>query len=184
MNSKTLIIYNSPILFEILNEIKKNLKFDIENVDIKDFESLDFNDFENYAIISSQPNTIKDCYVIDTPSKIIKVKEKINALFISNQFSKQSHLKIGKYNLDLNSRKISNGHISLNLTEKETQIILFINLKKSVSLRELQVEVWQHSSNLETHTVETHIYRLRKKILETIKDENFIKHDKKGYYLN
>ena len=61
MNSKTLIIYNSPILFEILNEIKKNLKFDIENVDIKDFESLDFNDFENYAIISSQPNTIKDC---------------------------------------------------------------------------------------------------------------------------
>ena len=92
--------------------------------------------------------------------------------------------KRGKYNLDLNSRKISNGHISLNLTEKETQIILFINLKKSVSLRELQVEVWQHSSNLETHTVETHIYRLRKKILETFKDENFIKHDKKGYYLN
>ena len=113
----------------------KNLKFDIENVDIKDFESLDFNDFENYTIISQ--HTIKDCYVIDTPSKIIKVKEKINALFISNQFSKQSHLKIGKYNLDLNSRKISNGHISLNLTEKETQIILFINLKKSVSLREL-----------------------------------------------
>ena len=53
-----------------------------------------------------------------------------------------------------------------------------------MSLRELQVEVWQHSSNLETHTVETHIYRLRKKILETFKDENFIKHDKKGYYLN
>ena len=81
MNSKTLIIYNSPILFEILNEIKKNLKFDIENVDIKDFESLNFNNFENYAIISSQLNKIKDCYIIDTPSKISKVLRK-NKYFI------------------------------------------------------------------------------------------------------
>ena len=184
MNTKTLIIYNSPILFDILDEIKENLNFEIKNINTKNYESLNLNNFENYVIISSQLNKIKDCYIIETPSKISNVLEKINTVFISNQFSKQSQIEIGQYNLDLNSRKISRGHISLNLTEKETQIILFINLKKFVSLRELQVEVWKHSSNLETHTVETHIYRLRKKISETFEDKNFIKLDKKGYHLN
>ena len=70
------------------------------------------------------------------------------------------------------------------MTEKETELILFIIENKFVSLKDLQREVWKHTSELETHTVETHVYRLRKKFLEKFKDDEFIKHDKRGYYLN
>jgi len=48
----------------------------------------------------------------------------------------------------------------------------------------LQLSVWGYSSDLETHTVETHIYRLRKKMSLTFKDENFITHNKNGYAIN
>jgi DNA-binding response OmpR family regulator len=92
--------------------------------------------------------------------------------------------KITKYTLDLNSRKISFENNSLDLTEKESDLILFINSHKRVDLKKIQKSVWGHSNNLETHTVETHIYRLRKKILKNFKDNNFIEHDKEGYYLN
>ena len=73
---------------------------------------------------------------------------------------------------------------SLNLTEKESDLILFINSSKRAELKKIQKIVWGYSSNLETHTVETHIYRLRKKMLKNFKDHNFIKHDQYGYYLN
>ena len=53
-----------------------------------------------------------------------------------------------------------------------------------MSLKELQKQVWGYSTNLETHTVETHIYRLRKKMFKKFKDNNFIEHDKMGYFLN
>ena len=69
----------------------------------------------------------------------------------------------------------------MGLTEKETELIIYINSKTNVSLKELQKNVWKYSSNLETHTVETHIYRLRKKLSEKFNDMEFIKHDKKGY---
>ena len=86
--------------------------------------------------------------------------------------------------LNLNSRKIYLGNKSLDLTEKEGNLILFINSKKKVNLKDLQKNVWGYSSGLETHTVETHIYRLRKKILEIFKDDNFINHDKYGYFID
>ena len=130
-------------------------------------------------------NNIKNCLVLkNLPEKLTSLIEKINISFIRNQFINQSELKIGKYTLDLNSRKIFFETRSLNLTEKETNLIVFINLKKIVNLQDLQKEVWGYSSDLETHTVETHIYRLRKKMDETFKDSNFISHDKEGYYLN
>ena len=71
----------------------------------------------------------------------------------------------------------------MNLTEKECDLILFINDNKKVNLKEIQKKVWHYSSDLETHTVETHIYRLRKKMLKSFNDKNFIKYDKKGYFL-
>ena len=69
----------------------------------------------------------------------------------------------------------------LNLTEKETDMIIFIKSKKNVTIKELQNIVWGYSSNLETHTVETHIYRLRKKIKEKFSDDEFIQNTQKGY---
>ena len=107
----------------------------------------------------------------------------LNIKFLKIQFSNQSNIKIGKYNLDLNSRKIKFKDKSLDLTERETSLIIFINEKKSVSVKELQKNVWDYSPSLETHTVETHIYRLRKKIHDKFMDNKFIFNNKDGYYL-
>ena len=91
---------------------------------------------------------------------------------------------MGNYKLNLNSRKIFNEKKSLNLTEREANIIIFLNSsKRPVKISQLQTEVWGHNSKLETHTVETHIYRLRKKINNFFEDQNFIKSSKSGYII-
>ena len=79
---------------------------------------------------------------------------------------------------------IISNNISLDLTEKESNLLIFIKENKKVKLEEIQKKVWGYSTGLETHTVETHIYRLRKKILKSFNDHNFIEHDKEGYFLN
>ena len=184
MSSKNLIILNSPFLFEILKEIEENLNFKIEQYNDKKLNQRDFSELKNYLVITDKTSNIKDCKILSTPKKIDKILEQINIWFLSNKFSSQSNIKIGNYFLNLNSRKISNDKNELNLTEKETELILFIIENKFVSLKDLQREVWKHTSELETHTVETHVYRLRKKFLEKFKDDEFIQHDKRGYYLS
>ena len=186
MTTKKLFVYNLPKLFEILKELKEYLNFEIHDLDQKDYEKSSFKEVENYLIITNDLGTeMKNSLVINKkPEKISKLIELINIRFLSNQFNNQSKFKIGKYTLDINSRKIYFDDISVNLTEKESALILFINTNKKVKLKELQKEVCGHSSDLETHTVETNIYRLRKKILKSFRDDNFIKYDKKGYYLN
>ena len=184
MSSKNLIIFNSPFLFEILKEIEENLNFKIEQYDDQKSNQIDFSELKNYLVISDKTNNIKDCKILTIPKKIDKILEQINIWFLSNKFSTQSNIKIGNYFLNLNSRQITKDNNELNLTEKETELILYIMENKIVSLKDLQREVWKHVSELETHTVETHIYRLRKKFFEKFKDDEFIKHDKKGYYLN
>ena len=184
MNVKNLIIYNSSTLFEILDEIKENLNFNVIKCNKDDATETYFSNFDNFIIISVKPNNLENCKIIKLPNNIDKILEQINILFLSNKFSSQSKIKIGNYFLDLNSRQISNKDNSLNLTEKETELLLYIMDNKFVSLKDLQKKVWKHVSELETHTVETHIYRLRKKFLEKFNDNSLIKHDKKGYFLN
>ena len=184
MSSKNLIVFNSPFLFEILKEIEENLNFKIEQYNDQKSNQIDFSELKNYLVISDKINNIKDCKILDTPKNIDKILEQINIWFLSNKFSSQSNIKIGKYFLNLNSRQIIKDDDQLNLTEKETELILFILENKFVSLKDLQREVWKHTSELETHTVETHVYRLRKKFLEKFKDDEFIQHDNRGYYLN
>ena len=86
--------------------------------------------------------------------------------------------------MDINSRKIYFENKSLNLTEKENDLILFINSFNRADLKRIQKIVWGHSNDLETHTVETHIYRLRQKMIKNFQDYNFIKHDQEGYFLD
>ena len=94
-------------------------------------------------------------------------------------------MNIGSYHLNLNSRKITRENINLDLTERETNLIVYLNKSKlPVKVDELQKEVWGHSSELDTHTVETHIYRLRKKVNEKFGDTNFILSLKNGYKIN
>ena len=110
--------------------------------------------------------------------------EKINTELIKQKYNDQSFIKILNYSLDINSRIISNDAGRLKLTEREVDIILFLNdQKKPQKVNVLQNQVWKYSSELETHTVETHIYRLRKKIIDKFKDDNFILSDENGYFI-
>jgi len=186
MIKKTLFVYNSLSLFHILNEIKKNFYFELEYIDAKNYKKINFEQYKNYLIISTNHDEkIKNCIIIDSlPTKLIKLVEIINLSFLKKQFKNQSEYKIGKYTLDLNSRRIYFENNNLSLTEKESDLILFINSLKRADLNKIQKTVWGHSNELETHTVETHIYRLRKKIFKTFDDHNFIKHDRDGYFIN
>ena len=183
MNSRILIIYEYQILYQILNEISESLNFDITQSDNKDLKEFKYNPKKNYLIISKKKiEGIKNSLILENvPIKFEKLIEIINIKFLKNKFLDQSYINIGEYNLDLNSRKISLGNKNLNLTERETNLIIFIKDKKNVTIKELQKMVWDYSPDLETHTVETHIYRLRKKMKETFGDENFILNTSNGY---
>jgi hypothetical protein len=185
MNSKILFIFDSIKLFEILNEIKSYLNFEIEHIEQKKNNETDFSSFKDYLVISLKScNQFSNFTKIDkVPKKIDKLIQIINLNFIKNQFSKQSNYKIGKYNLDTNSRIISFKKNNLDLTEKEIELLLFINKNKKVNLKIIQANVWGYGLDLETHTVETHIYRLRKKIKEVFQDENFLKFENGKYFL-
>ena len=183
MNSRILIIYEYQILYQILNEISESLNFEITQSNSKDLKELKYDPKNNYLIISKKKiEGIKNSLILENvPIKFEKLIEIINIKFLKNKFLDQSNIKIGEYDLDLNSRKISLGDKSLNLTERETNLIIFIKDEKNVTIKELQKMVWDYSPDLETHTVETHIYRLRKKMKETFGDENFILNTSNGY---
>ncbi len=186
MNSRILIIYEYQILYQVFNEISESLNFEIVQSNEKDLKEFNFDQKNNYLIISEKKiEGVKNSLILDNlPIKFEKLIETINIKFLKNKFLDQSHIKIGEYNLDLNSRKISFGNKSLNLTERETNLIIFIKDKKNVTVKELQKKVWDYSPDLDTHTVETHIYRLRKKMRETFGNESFILNINNGYSID
>ena len=186
MCSKILIIHEYKILFEILDEIKEILNFKIIKSDKNDYKNIKFDPKVNYLTISKKKieNINNDLILKDIPTSLEKLLETININFLKNKFSNQSNVIIGKYNLDLNSRKIIFKGKSLDLTERETSLIIFINEKMNVTVKDLQKNVWDYSPNLETHTVETHIYRLRKKMRDFFGDDNFILNTNNGYSIS
>ena len=121
---------------------------------------------------------------VETPLNLNNFIEKINIQSIKKKYQEQSNIKLLNYELDVNSRKLFNKVDNLKLTEREIDIILYLkNSKNPKTVADLQKMVWGYSSSLETHTVETHIHRLRKKISSKFNDNNFIKNNKKGYYI-
>ena len=184
MNNQNLVIYDFKILYEILREINNYINFKLISVDkVSDLNLKDQND---YLLISNKKikNVENQLTLNNFPIDIIKLIESINVKFLKKKYSQQSDIEIGDYKLNLNSRKIFNGTKSLNLTEREANIVVYLNnSKKPVKISKLQTEVWGHNSKLETHTVETHIYRLRKKINDIFEDNNFIKSSKSGYVI-
>ena len=182
MNNQNLVIYDFKILYEILREINNYINFKLISVDkVSDLNLKDQND---YLLISNKKikNVENQITLNNFPIDIIKLIESINVKFLKKKYSQQSDIDIGDYKLNLNSRKIFNGTKSLNLTEREANIVIYLNnSKKPVNISKLQTEVWGHNSKLETHTVETHIYRLRKKISDIFNDNDFIKSSKLGY---
>ena len=202
MNIHNIIIFEFDSLYKILSEIKNNLPFKINN--LKKLESKDSNFVEYSLVITNYINKnflLKERKIdknkilfltkekknnqhITYPIQIKNLIEKINIKLIKQKYNNQSYLKVSNYILNLNSRIISKNNNSLKLTEKEINIILFLNDHKNpqkVSI--LQNQVWGYLSELETHTVETHIYRLRKKINDHFYDCNFIISTHDGYLI-
>ena len=192
---QNVFIINFNSLYEILDEIKENLSFKIikfENEE--DFEKKFDLDRLDYLVISKTDhklllnNNITDKNFLvfnDLPLSFKKLLELINIKLIKLKFNQQSKITIKGYELNLNSKFFSKGSLKLKLTEKEIEIILYLNDKKiKHNVADLQKNIWDYSTDMETHTVETHIYRLRKKISDLFKDEKFILSHKNGYFID
>ena len=191
---QNVFIINFNSLYEILDEIKENLSFKIikfENEeDFKNNLNLDRLD---YLVISKTNHklllnsNITDKFFLDfndLPLSLKKLLELINIKLMKLKFNLQSKIIIKDYELNFNSKFFSKGKLKLKLTEKEIEIIFYLNDKKNKhDVADLQKNIWGYSEDMETHTVETHIYRLRKKISDLFKDEKFILSHKNGYFI-
>ena len=183
---QNLIIYKFNSLYQILEELDLNLNFKIIFADNENSLNDIVKNLNNYLIISNKKdsNFINHLVLDNTPINIFKLIERINIEFLRLQFNSQSEVKINDYTIDLNSRKMTIKNITLKLTEKEINTIIYLSKsKKPVSIEELKEKVWSYQSDIETHTVETHIYRLRKKLLSTFKENEFIISKKNGYQI-
>ncbi len=214
MFKQNINIVGIPTLNDILEEMNNILSFKTKNFnninDFLDLVNIEGKDKSNIHLITPLIN--KDFFVkkkflnkknifffcqkniqvdIDTDYNILRYPidihiliEKINIQLIKNKYNFQSKLKVKNYFIDLNSRTISNNNNTLKLTEREIDIIFFLNENKDPQkINDLQNKVWRYSSDLETHTVETHIYRLRKKMYDYFKDKKFIISTDKGYFI-
>ncbi len=186
--TKKLIILRYKELFNIIDEIKENFEFELEFYEKeKELEKLESDNLVDYLVITKKKiPTYKNQIIIDKfPIKINEFIQTLNINFLKSKFTEQSKIDLGRYYLDLNSRILNQYDKELELTEKESSILTFLKQSKDpVKIYELQEKVWGYNSELETHTVETHVYRLRKKINDKFYDNEFIISDKKGYFLN
>ena len=194
MTKQNIFIINYGSLYEILDEIKENLSFKIikyENED--DFIKESNFDVKNSLFFSkSKKKLLLDKNISEKnffsfgiyPLPLKKLVEQINIQLIKLRFNHQSKVDINKYELNLNSKLLTKGELSIKLTEKEIEIILYLSdTKTKHDVLDLQKNIWGYSADMETHTVETHIYRLRKKISNKFSDENFILSHQNGYFI-
>ena len=186
MSVQNLIIYKFNSLYHILEELDLDLNFKIISADNVNSLNNKVKQLNNYLIISNKKySDIGNQFVLENkPINIFKLIEKINIEFLKLHFNSQSEVKVKNYIIDLNSREMLKNNTKLKLTEKEINTVIYLSkLNKPISIEELQEKVWSYQTDLETHTVETHIYRLRKKILNTFNDKEFIISKKNGYQI-
>ena len=186
MSTQNLIIYKFSLLYHIIEELGLDLNFKTSFADNEKSLKDKVKNYKNYLIISNKKYLNLDNHFVleNTPIKILKLVEKINVEFLRLQFNSQSQVNIKNYTINLNSREITINKTKLKLTEKEINTISYLSdSDKPVGIDELQEKVWGYQSDIETHTVETHIYRLRKKILNTFDDNEFIVSKKDGYQI-
>ncbi len=183
MINQNVIIYKFKFLFDILNELDDKINLNL--IDVSNNEELkkEIKNLNNYLIITNERIfNLDNQLLLSKPIRILKLIEMINVELMKKHFNDQSDIKIKQYNINLNSREISKNNLKMKLTEKEINTIIYLSKKKKpVSIDELEKNVWKYEAEIETHTVETHIYRLRKKISKKFEDENFIISKKNGY---
>ena len=212
MNNLTISVFENQIFLEILKELKffsrYNIKFYsdinyfVENYiqqnqlvvffanDSNKKKLKKLNEFNlpiiiiGKSIFEKEELIIENIEKIDMPFSILNFKKKIISLLAKYEFNKSSLINLGDYLIDKNERKIKKNKIELQLTEKEINfLILFSKSSKPIKKSFFLKNVWNYSQESDTHTIETHIHRLRKKIFEKFKDSNFIKNSDKGYYI-
>ena len=192
MSKSAVYIINFKVLYNIINEIKNLFNFDLINFEnekdvLKDQKKRQDKSFIVLTKYDSDYSLIDKNQIIKIekyPFSFFSLVEKINSNLLMQQYDFQSNININGYKLDLNSKIISFKNNKLKLTQRETEIILFLKEQKvPININILQKEVWGYAEDLETHTVETHVYRLRKKLKKAFDDLNFIKSDKKGYFI-
>lgn len=206
INKKNIILafgnkeFNSS-LFELKNYFNFNLKI-VDNLEedssidqyqgliihedaLKDKKIIDIiNSKTINKIIFYNSNEVKGLEKIDKlllPASVDQINKIILNNIVKKKFKTNSSLKINDYNLDKNSRRLTKNNIFLELTEKEIELVELLNKETFIKKKEILSIIWKYSSDADTHTVETHIYRLRKKIKKIFNDELFIKSNKKGY---
>ena len=191
-----------------LEELKDHLNFKLTtintNINSKSFDSYDvlfchqdfFNSDQSIGVLKNS-NKIKIlAYNLDKvkfdlftdkiflPAKFEEINNIIENSVVKKNFSKNSSIKVKNFILDKNEKKLLKDKTYVLLTEKEIQLLeLFLSYNKPISKKKILDEVWKYSEDADTHTVETHIYRLRKKIKSKFLDEDFILNNKSGYLL-
>ena len=173
-------------MYHILEEIGSDFNFKVIFIESEYSLKSKIKNLNNYLILSDTKyfNLSNQLILDETPINIFKLVEKINTEFIKLQFNSQSEVKLNNYTINLNSREMFKENLKIKLTEKEINTINYLSKSStSISINELQEKVWGYQSDIETHTVETHVYRLRKKILNTFDDDKFIVSNKNGYQI-
>lgn len=191
MHKNKIYIVDFPILFETLYEINDYLNYNLYNLNYEDYLKKN-EDNKNSLFIIKKPNTTEKknfdiqnkFYLNNLPIKLNKLTQKINIFFLKSVYQSNSQINFKNYNLNLNDKIIKSDKKKLKLTEKEVKIIIFLlSHKTPQKTLVLQKEIWGYEESLETHTVETHIYRLRKKIDDCFNDPDFLKKNRNGYLL-
>ena len=154
-----------------------------DNKEIK--KLLDIADcFKVLATNKSKSNHKNFDYLLKLPTTIKEINSLVESSAIKKKYNENSSIKIKSYLLNKNEKKLVKSNNFIILTEKEIQLLeLFLKNSKPISKNDILNQVWHYSSDADTHTVETHIYRLRKKINDKFSDEKFILNDKKGYHI-
>ena len=212
MSNLTISIFGNKIFLEIINELKlfpgskvslhDSLNFSLNNGAVNDKIIFFFitnnnkRDFikikktKNPIIVMAPSFTSHNKYLsdfveqINMPFRITNFKKRVISLLAKHKFKLSSLIHLQDYIIDKNERKIKKNDLELQMTEKETNfLILFSQHDKPLSRNFVLKKVWKYSLESDTHTVETHIHRLRKKILEKFNDNNFIKNNKDGYFI-
>ncbi len=194
MVNQKLYIINLTSFYDIINELKEHigyeiLKFDNKETFLDKYKTKSIT-IENSILVVRDTDynffikNINEDQIVNfkSPINIFSFIENINVRFIQKKYHDQSNVNVKDFFLDINSRELKKDKLSLKLTEREIDMILYLNdSKKPVNVKTLEKKIWQHSSDLETHTVETHIYRLRKKIKDEFGKDDLIKSEKDGY---
>ena len=208
MHKLNVIVLGSQSFISTINELSVYLKFNISSLSTNDIKNIkEHNELilcdDEFTENKTNLNLLKETecvkilanyknnknkllfdYTLELPTTIKDLNAIIETTVAKKKFEINSSIKFKEYFLDKNEKKLKKSGKSLILTEKEIQLLeLFLKSPKPISKNKILSLVWNYASDADTHTVETHIYRLRKKIAEKFSDEQFILNSKEGYHL-